>query len=167
MLCEQSSIIFFLHKDGILLYANCAKYVNSALSTIVCALWRYYWCYLHIMWAMLILHYLNTSACILNFCEYICFSSFGTCTPFYIFSTLLFHALGVDRCFQACSYKYRYINKAFHDCKAGQQCPMEKMETVEVETCKVPHNEECVPVGNLLRCPLKRPAMMRMRLLNS
>lgn len=111
MLCEQSSIIFFHYEDDILLHANFSKYVKSTLSTIVCALWRYYWCYFYIMWAILILHSLNTSACILNSCEYICFSSLRAWTPFYSLITLLFHALGVNQCFQAFSYKYRYINK--------------------------------------------------------
>ena len=75
-------------------------------------------------------------------CEYICFSTLGTCTPCYLFITLLFHVSGLDRFFQSRPCKNKYVHEAFHDSNTRQQCP--ELDTVDVEMCKEPHtNEDC------------------------
>ena len=76
---------------------------------------------------------------------------FGACTPHYIFTTLFFYASVRGRYLQVRPDEYRYINGVFYDCNMGQQCQMQKMGIVEVETCEAPHNEEDAPVGSLLR----------------
>ena len=64
-------------------------------------------------------------------CEYICFSTLGTCTPCYVFISLLFHASGHDPYFQSRPYKNKYVHRAFHNSNTRQKYP--EMDTVDVE----------------------------------
>ena len=91
------------------------------------------------------------SACTFKCCKYICFSTFGPYTPYYVFITLLFHASGLGRYFQACPSKYQYTNEVFHKSNSRQQCPELKIETMDVEMCEEPRTDEDAPVGSSLR----------------
>ena len=102
--------------------------IVPSVCIVVCDLWRYYWCYFWRCVNALILLYFCTSACSLKCYEYICFSTFRTYTPRYVFITLLFHALGLGQCFQACPSKSQYTEEVFHDSNLGQQFPKLEIE---------------------------------------
>ena len=79
--------------------------------------------------------------------EYICFSTLGTCTPCYVFITLLFHASGLDRHFQSRPYKSKYVHEALHNSNMRQQCPDLEIEMVDVSMCEKPHTNEDALAG--------------------
>ena len=93
----------------------------------------------------LILFYFCTSC--LNVGKYICFSTLGTCTPCYVFITLLFHASGLDRYFQSWPYKNKYVHKALHNSNMIKQCPKLEIEMVDMAMCEEPHANEDAPAG--------------------
>ena len=79
--------------------------------------------------------------------EYICFSTFGTCTPCYVFIALLFHASSLHRCFQSRPYKNKYIRETLNNSNMRQQCPELQIEMVDVAMCEEPHTNEDAPTG--------------------
>ena len=93
----------------------------------------------------LILLYFCTSGSSVG--EYICFSTLGTCTPCYVFITLLFHASGLDRYFQSWPYKNKYVHEGPHNSNMRQQCPELEIEMVDVAMCEEPHTNEDAPTG--------------------
>ena len=71
--CNQPSLIFNIFKDDILLYINCAKYVDYCLWSLK-VLFKLFWRCVSGARLALFLH--KWFKC----CEYICFSTLGTCT---------------------------------------------------------------------------------------
>ena len=86
-----------------------------------------------------------------NCCEYICFSTLGTCTLCYIFITVLSHASSLDWYFQSRPYQNKYAHEIFHNSNTRQQCPELEIGRVDVEMCEEPHIDEDAPVGSSLR----------------